>query len=381
MNHNSHIPLVDLKWQVGQIRATVSSEIDRIIGSAGFIFGDEVAAFETAFARYCQARECVGVGNGTDAIELALRAAGIELGDEVILPANTFVATVEGVVRAGGTPVLADCTEDHLIDPISTCSKLTSRTRAVIAVHLYGQMAPMDALRSALPDRVAIIEDAAQSHGAWQNGKRSGSVGLLAATSFYPGKNLGAFGDAGAVTTQDAGLAEIIKMLRNHGGIRRYEHSLLGTNSRLDTIQAVVLSAKLAKLDEWNTLRGEAATRYSDILEGLRGLELPTVARGNQHVWHLFVVRVRNRDRVLKSLNSMGVGAGIHYPSPIHLLPPFGQLGSKGSFPMAELLSREILSLPLYPGITEAQQARVADALADSIMLGRSEMNESIDVG
>lgn len=365
---HANIPLVDLRWQVDQISPHVFDEIRRVIETTSFVLGDDVSAFERAYADYCGTSSCIGVGNGTDAIELALRAAGLGAGDEVIVPANTYVASVEGIERAGATPVLADCTPDYLIDPESVASKLSSRTRAVLAVHLYGQMAPMAQLRDAVPDRVEIIEDAAQSQGATQNGQRAGSVGLAAATSFYPGKNLGAFGDAGAVTTGSDDLAGRVRLLRNHGGIQRYEHLVSGTNSRLDAIQAVVLLAKLARLDAWNELRVEAAHRYNELLAGVDGVVTPEVAAGNGHVWHLYVVRVAERARVLEALQAAGVGAGLHYPRPVHLLAPFSHLGEAGGFPVAESTATQILSLPMYPGITAEQQATVADVLSQCVV-------------
>ena len=289
----------------------------------------------------------------------------------MIVPANTFIATAEAVVRAGANVVLADVTADHLIDPASVAEHLTDRTAAVFGVHLYGQMAPMAALAEVVGPDVLLLEDAAQSQGARQDGRRAGSIGRAAGTSFYPGKNLGAYGDGGAVLTSSDDVAARLRALRNHGGERRYEHREIGTNSRLDTLQAVVLSAKLAVLDSWNDERRAAATLYGELLADVPGLSLPHVAPGNEHVWHLYVVEVDARDELLADLNGAGIGAGIHYPAPVHLLPAFAYLGhGPGDFPVAEAAGPRILSLPIYPGITPAQQARVADVVSASV-LGR----------
>lgn len=362
------IPLVDLGWQHRQVADEVRAGFERVFAATSFVLGPEVERFEQAYAHYTGVRHCIGVGNGTDAVELALRAAGIGRGDEVVIPANTFVATAEAVLRAGADLVLADCDEHYLLDPESVADRITARTRAVIPVHLYGQLAPMKAVADAVGDGVAVVEDAAQSQGATQDGRTSGSFGRAAATSFYPGKNLGAYGDAGAVTTDSDQVADRLRALRNHGGVRRYEHGEFGVNSRLDGLQGVVLSAKLAQLDGWNARRRAAAGRYDELLADLPEVVRPRVAPGNEHVWHLYVVRVPHRDKVLAALTAAGIAAGIHYPAPVHLLPPFAHLGQgPGSFPRAEAYSAGILSLPLFPGITAAQQERVATELRSAL--------------
>lgn len=362
------IPLVDLKLQRDRVADEVQAGFDRVLAHTSFVLGSEVQAFEREYAEYCGVGHCVGVGNGTDAIELALRAVGVGPGDEVITAANTFVATAEAIVRTGATLVLADCDEQFLLDPAAAAAAITSRTKAIVPVHLYGQMAPMERYAAATGDGVYLIEDAAQSQGATRHGRRSGSVGAVGATSFYPGKNLGAYGDAGAVTTDDDVVADRLRALRNHGGTRKYEHLELGVNSRLDALQAVVLSAKLRSLDDWNDERRMAAERYGDLLKSLDQVVVPEVAPGNEHVWHLYVVRVPRRDEVLARLNAAGVGAGIHYPTPVHLLPAFADHGwERGAFPTAELLAGEILSLPIYPGITPPQQESVVDRLAEAL--------------
>jgi dTDP-4-amino-4,6-dideoxygalactose transaminase len=361
---SAKIPLVDLGLQHRRIADEVRAGFDRVLEQTSFILGPEAERFEREFAAYSGVGHCVGVGNGTDAVELALRACEIGAGDEVLLPANTFVATAEAVARTGATVVLADCDEYYLLSPESVAERVTPRTRAIVPVHLYGQVAPMKQLAAAVGPDVVVIEDAAQSQGARQGGQAGGSFGRAAATSFYPGKNLGAYGDAGAVLTADEEVAGRLRKIRNHGGTAKYEHQLFGMNSRLDGLQAVVLSTKLARLDAWNAERRDAARRYEELLADLPQVVRPQVAEGNEHVWHLYVVRVPRRDEVLAALNTAGIGAGIHYPLPVHLVPAFAFLGQgPGSFPTAEHHMAEILSLPIYPGITEQQQERVAAEL------------------
>jgi dTDP-4-amino-4,6-dideoxygalactose transaminase len=358
------VPFVNLDHMHDEIAEEVDAGLSEVLRSKAFVLGPQVAAFEQAYAAYCGVQHCLGVGNGTDALELALRASGVRPGDEVIIPANTFVATAEAVLRAGAKVVLADVDDDFLLDPASVRERLTERTTAVVPVHLYGQMAQVELIAEAVGPGVAVVEDAAQSQGARRHGRRSGSLGTAAGTSFYPGKNLGAYGDAGAVTTGSAEVAKHLAKLRNHGGVRRYEHEVIGTNSRLDTVQAVVLSLKLARLDLWNGLRRDAADRYAALLEGAPGLTLPRTVPGNEHVWHLYVVQVEERSKAQAALDEAGIGTGIHYPAPIHLLPAFSYLGGRaGDHPVAERQTPRILSLPMFPGITAAQQERVAEAL------------------
>jgi len=358
----AEIPLVDLQVQHRQVADDVARGFARVVESGCFILGPEVEAFEAAFARFTEVRHCVGVANGTDALEIALRAAGIGAGDEVIVPVNSFIATALAVARAGAVPVLVDCDPDHLlIDVAAVRRRIGPRTRAIIPVHLYGQMAPVEEVASL---GAVLIEDAAQAHGATREGRPPGAVGLAAATSFYPGKNLGAYGDAGAILTNDDAVARRARALRNYGSDAKYVHPETGFNSRLDPLQAVVLSAKLAHLARWNTERREAARRYDALLAGLPGVTLPAVLPGNEPVWHLYVVRVPRRDDVLARLRAAGIEAGVHYPMPIHLQGAFRALGHRrGDFPVAEAAAERVLSLPLYPGITPAQQERVADAL------------------
>lgn len=364
----SNVPLVDLAKQHELIKDEVTLGFTRVIEASSFILGPQVEHFERQYADYCGVGHAVGVGNGTDAIELALRAVDVGPGDEVITAANTFVATAEAIVRTGATLVLADCDDSFLLDPKALESVLTERTRVVIPVHLYGQMASLDAIREVVGPDVIIIEDAAQSQGASQDGKRSGAVGTAAATSFYPGKNLGGYGDSGAVTTNSDLVAERVRALRNHGGIRRYEHLEVGVNSRMDALQAVVLTAKLRHLDAWNDERRAAAAAYHDMLADAEDVIVPRVLPGNEHVWHLYVVRVPRRERVIDALWAAGVDAGIHYPLPVHRLPAFERyFADAASFPVAERMCSEILSLPIYPGITSTQQERVVAALREAL--------------
>jgi dTDP-4-amino-4,6-dideoxygalactose transaminase len=361
------IPLVDLAAAHAEVAEEVEVGFKRILATTAFIGGAEVAAFEQEYAAFSGLPHCIGVANGTDALELALRAAGVGPGTEVILPANTFIATAEAVVRAGGSVVLVDCDPStYLIDVEAALAAVTPATRAIAPVHLYGQLAPVDQLRAGLAGRdVAIVEDAAQSQGATRYGRGAGLDGI-AATSFYPGKNLGAYGDAGAVVTDSAEWATTVRTLGSHGGLQKYKHDLIGVNSRLDGLQAVVLRAKLARLDGWNALRRAAAARYDALLADL-DVVLPVTLEGNEHVWHIYCVRVSGgrRDAVLAKLNGAGIGAGIHYPYPVHRTGAFEHLG--GSFPHAEAAGPELLSLPIYPQITPAQQERVAGELAAAL--------------
>jgi dTDP-4-amino-4,6-dideoxygalactose transaminase len=365
------IPLVDLSAQHAQIADEVDAGFADVLSAGDFIGGKSVAAFEQEYAEFVGARWCVGVGNGTDALELALRAKRVGPGDEVIVPANTFIATAEAVLRAGARPVFVDVDDDALlIDPAAVEEALTDRTRAVIPVDLYGQVAPFEQLPTSLADRgIVLLEDGAQSQGATRHGRSAGTFGDLAATSFYPGKNLGAYGDAGAVITDDDDVAQRVRLLGAHGSPAKYEHTEVGFNSRLDTLQAVVLRAKLRRLREWNIQRREAAAAYQELLSGTPGVRLPVTLPGNEHVWHLFVVRVAHRDQVLRHLQSEGVGAGVHYPYPVHLTPAMAELGyDRGRFPVSERAAGEILSLPIFPGITGAQLERVADVLRAAVV-------------
>lgn len=364
------VPLVDLIPQFDEIGDEVRAEIDALLTTASFIGGEAVSAFEREYAAFLGVRHCVGVANGTDALELAFRAVGVGPGGEVILPANTFIATAEAVSRTGATPVLVDVDPTSLlIEPAQVEAALSPRTQAVAPVHLFGQTAPLEQLWPIAQEAgVPIVEDAAQAQGARRHGRAAGALGTVAATSFYPGKNLGAAGDAGAVTTDDPDLARTVRLLGAHGSEVKYDHEIVGMNSRLDTIQAAVLRAKLRRLEKWNELRRQAAARYDDLLAAVPGVTLPSSAPGNENVWHLYVVRVDDRDEVLRSLNGAGVGAGIHYPTPLHLTGAYRRLGlGRGTFPVAEAAADRMISLPLYPHILPEQQEYVARRLQESL--------------
>jgi dTDP-4-amino-4,6-dideoxygalactose transaminase len=365
------IPLVDLTPQHAEVADDVRAGWDSVLASSSFVMGEAVGRFEDEFARFAGRRQCISVANGTDALELALRAVGVTRGGQVLVPANSFVASAVAVSRAGGSPRFVDVDPVFgLIDADAAEAVVTPQTQAVMPVHLYGQMADMTAIAAmARRSGLSIVEDAAQSHGATRHGDPAGSNGNPVATSFYPGKNLGAFGDAGAVVTDDDDIAATLRALRNYGSEDKYTHEIVGFNSRMDSLQAVVLSAKLERLHRWNDLRRQAARRYFELLEGLPGVVLPRAAEGNEHVWHLFVIELDERDRVLDDLRAAGIAAGIHYPVPIHLQPAYAALGyGPGSFPVAERRAERIMSLPLYPGITAVQQERVADAVRKAVL-------------
>jgi dTDP-4-amino-4,6-dideoxygalactose transaminase len=369
----NRIPLVDLKAAHEEVADEVRAGFERVLANTAFVGGEEVRLFEREYADFGRVGHCVGVANGTDAVELALRAVGVGPGDEVVVPANTFIATAGAVARIGARPVLADCLPDTLLlDPEAALAQVGPATRAVVPVHLYGQLADVTALADRLPAHVRIVEDAAQCQGASRDGRTPGS-GQIAATSFYPGKNLGAYGDAGAVLTDDADLAGVVRATANHGGVVKYRHDVPGFNSRLDGLQAVVLRAKLARLAAGNAARRTAAARYDALLADLAAADrvvLPVTAPGAVHVWHLYVVQVTgaDRDAVVGKLGAEGIGAGVHYPDPVHLTPAYRHLGhARGDFPHAERAADRMLSLPLYPQITPDQQQRVVDALAHAL--------------
>jgi len=361
------VPFLDLAAQQAEVADEVLPLWERLFSDAAFVGGEHVDGFERDYAEYIGVDHCIGVGNGTDAIELALRAVEVRPDDEVIMPANTFIATAEAASRIGAVPVFVDVDPDQLlIDPAAVESAITARTRAIVPVHLFGQTAPMDAITPIAERRgLVIVEDAAQAQGASSTVGRAGSLGRVAATSFYPGKNLGAAGDAGAVLTDDPAVAEIVRNLGSHGSSVKYVHDRVGVNSRLDAVQAAVLRAKLRRLDSWNAARRAAAARYADLLADVPGVRVPTVRPGNEDVWHLYVVRVDERDRFMAALDAGGIGVGIHYPTPVHLTAAYAHLGyRRGAFPVAEAASEQILSLPMFPHLTEAQQERVVDEIS-----------------
>lgn len=372
------VPLVDLRAAHAEVAEEVREGWDRVLATGGFHKGPEVAAFEAEFAAFSSAGICVGAGNGTDALEMALRALDLPPGGGVVCPANTFVATAEAVVRAGLRPVLVDVDDQHLLmDPARVREALEADRgiAALLPVHLNGQMAPMRPLLGLADEYggLPVVEDAAQAQGARQDGRCAGSVGRLAATSFYAGKNLGAYGDGGAVLTSDPALGRAVRLMGDHGSERKYVHETFGFNSRLDALQAVVLRAKLKRLPAWNEARRAAAARYGELLAGVgvEEAEPPRTLPGNEHVWHLYAVRLRvpRRDEVLARLQEAGIGAGVHYPVPVHLQPAFASLGHRaGDFPVAERAADRLLTLPLFPQITGAQQERVVETLAKSLV-------------
>ena len=360
-----NVPFVDLASQHQPIQSQIEQAIQAVIRQGDFILGQAVVEFESAFAQACGVDYGVGVASGTDAIALGLKACGIGFGDEVIVPTNTFIATVIGVIQAGATPVLVDCDpQTALIDLEAAAKAVTPRTRAVLPVHLYGQMvSPSQLLDFAQTYKLLIFEDAAQAHLAEREGYRAGSVGIAAAFSFYPSKNLGAFGNGGMLVTRDEAVARKMQTLRNYGAPKKYYHTEPGTNSRLDTIQAAILNVKLAYLSEWNLMRNGAAKKYDADLNLLKlpGITTMINQSGSGHVYHLYVIRVEptcpfNRQEIQEQLEISGIQTGIHYPVPCHLQPAYQYLGFKiGDFPQAEALSTQILSLPMYPGISESQ--------------------------
>jgi dTDP-4-amino-4,6-dideoxygalactose transaminase len=367
------VPFVDLASQHAEVAAEVEAGIAAVFATTAFVDGPAVADFEQAYAAFVGVEQCVGVGNGTDALELALRAAGVGPGGEVVMPANTFIATAEAASRMGAVPVPVDVDPDRLlVDPAAVDAAITPRTQAVVAVHLFGRLAPMAELAAVCAAHgVPLVEDAAQSQGARLGGRGSGGLATVGATSFYPGKNLGAAGDGGAVTTDDVGIAAEVRRLRNHGSATRYVHDVIGMNSRLDTLQAVYLRAKLDRLEKWNELRARAAARYDELLDDVPGVVRPPLGEADEHVWHLYVVQVAERERVLAALGEAGIGAGIHYPTPVHLTGAYRHLGhGPGTAPVAEAAADRILSLPMHPHLTDVAQQRVVEVLADAVGRG-----------
>ncbi len=360
-----NIPFLDLRPLHEELRSELLQAFERVLDSGWYILGNEVKQFEREFAAYCEAKHCVGVGNGLEALHLILRAYGIGAGDEVIVPANTYIATWLAVTYAGATPVPVEPDErTYNLDAAKIEAAITPRSKAIIAVHLYGQPSDMDAINAvAQKYGLKVIEDAAQAHGARYKGRRVGSLGDAAGFSFYPGKNLGALGDGGAVTTNDAKLADEVRVLANYGSRIKYHNEVKGFNSRLDELQAAFLREKLKKLDEWNARRKALASAYLDALQG-SPLALPFVPDWADPVWHLFVVRSPNRDALQKHLADHGVGTMIHYPIPPHFQPAYAELGiPEGSLPISERIHREVLSLPMGPHLLPEQQVRVIDCI------------------
>ena len=366
------VPFLDLGAIHGSLKQEILEAIAEIVDSGAFINGPQVNSFEAAFAGYCGLSACAGLASGLDALRLALQALEIGAGDEVLVPANTFIASFEAITQAGARPVPVDASEDdYNLDPEALSEAISRRTRAVMPVHLYGQMADMATIAAiAGANDLAIVEDACQAHGASRTGIRPGATGP-AAFSFYPGKNLGAFGDAGALVSSDEGLIERVKMLREHGQRQKYRHEAIGYTARLDTIQAAVLLRKLPHLDGWNEARRSIAALYEDALLGVGDLRLPPVPEGSEPVWHLYVVRTEARDELAGFLRERGIATGLHYPEPPHLSAAYRALGYKrGDFPIAERLADEVLSLPIFPGMTEGQSLRVVEQISEFFRVG-----------
>jgi dTDP-4-amino-4,6-dideoxygalactose transaminase len=363
---SAKIPFLDLKAHHDPIRAEVMAAIDEVVDQNAFAGGPFVTRFEEQYARYCGAKFCVGVANGTDAIWLALLAKGIGPGDEVITVPMTFMATAEAITYAGAKPVFVDIdVETYTMDVSQVAAAITPRTRAIIPVHLFGQCADMDPiLQLAKQHGLTVIEDGAQSQGATYKSQKAGSMGHACATSFYPGKNLGAWGEAGAITTNDSELRERMVMFREHGQRKKYFHDVVGWNGRMDGIQAAVLSVKLQYLDKANRGRRRAAAQYRELLTGMPGLSLPSEATYGEHVYHVFAVRVQERDTLIQRLAESGISTGIHYPVPVHLQNAYSSLGHKrGDFPISEMCADSFLSLPMFPELTEQQVEQVASHL------------------
>lgn len=369
LTHPKHpnVPFVDLGVQYRAISAEIDDAITKVIQEADFILGREVRLFEEEFAEFCDASYAVGVDSGTSALELALRAFDIGPGDEVITAANSFIASALGISHAGAKPVLVDVDPyTYTLDVTALERAITRRTKAIIPVHLYGHPAHMAPIRQ-LADKhgLVVIEDACQAHGARYKGKRAGSLGHAAAFSFYPGKNLGAYGDGGAVVTKDKKIASRLEMLRNYGQKEKYKHLFLGYNRRLDTMQAAILRVKLKYLEKWNAARRWNAKLYQKHLEG-SGVVIPGEAPGAESVWHLYVIRTEQRDALKDHLVSKGISASIHYPIPIHLQPAYQDLGYKrGDFPVTEAYADRILSLPMYAELTDSQIEYISGAIAE----------------
>lgn len=360
------VPFLDLNAHHAPLRAEIRAAIDEVIDQSAFAGGPYVARFEEDFAAYCQTRYAIGVGNGTDALWLCLLAAGIGPGDEVITVPSTFMATAEAITYCGATPVFVDIDpRTYTMDPALLPAAITPRTKAIIPVHLFGQMADMDPIMAiAREHNLLVFEDACQAHGAEYKGRRAGSIGHAGAFSFYPGKNLGALGEAGAVVTSDQTLCEKMRVLRDHGQSRKYHHTVVGWNARMDGIQGAVLRIKLRHLDQSNAARRAHARQYRELLAGVPGLTLPHEAEYGVPVYHIFAVRVGSRDQTLAGLGQRGIGGGIHYPIPVHRQEAYRHLNlGPGSFPVAERCAEQFLSLPMFPELTPQQVATVTDEL------------------
>jgi dTDP-4-amino-4,6-dideoxygalactose transaminase len=369
------IPLFNMKLQHAPLEEEILGALRKIVESAEFAGGGMVERFESAYAAYCGVSYAVAVGNGTEALWLTLLAMGIGPGDEVITVPMTFAATVEAICLAGARPVFVDIDErTYTMDAAALDAAITPRTKAIVPVHLFGQTADMNPiLKIASTHGLRVIEDAAQAHGADYHGSKAGSLGDAGCFSFYPAKNLGACGEGGAVVTQDAELAERLRILRNHGQLEKNRHEAIGWNSRMDAFQAAVLNVKLPHLDRWNQLRRQHARQYGRAFSANAEWILPAEANDRRHVYHIYAVRVRERMNVMRWLATCGIECGIHYPTPLHLQPAYAFLGRKlGDFPVAERCATEFVSLPIYPELTSEQIEWIADAFHEAVAKRRS---------
>jgi dTDP-4-amino-4,6-dideoxygalactose transaminase len=357
------VPFLDLQAQYETIREEIALAMQKVLDDAAFAGGPCVAQFEKEFAAFCGCQFALGVSNGTAALWTALRGLGVSPGDEVITVPNTFIATAEAISLCGAMPVFVDVDENtYTMNPALLEAAITPRTAAIIPVHLFGQMADMDAIMAiARAHKLFVIEDACQAHGATYKGRPAGSIGDAGCFSFYPGKNLGAYGEAGAVVTNKAGLAAKIKLFRDHGQPKKYHHTVIGWNDRMDGLQGAVLSVKLKHLAAWNQARRRHAQFYRALLAGVDSVILPREAYYAEHVYHIYAVRAQNRDHLMKGLAEKGIQCGVHYPIPVHLQEAYHFLGKReGSFPIAEKCARELLSLPMFPELAKAQIEHVA---------------------
>lgn len=364
------IPFLDLKVQYKQIEQEILPMVTDAMANGAFIGGPQVSGFEAEFAGFCNSKFCIGVGSGTDALRFALMAVGVGPGDEVITVSNTFIATTEAVSQVGATPVFVDIHPDTCnMDVSGIEEKITEKTKAIIPVHLYGQPVDMDPLLEiARKHSIAVIEDACQAHGALYKNLKAGSLGAAGCFSFYPGKNLGAFGEGGAVVTQDEEIDRKIRMIRDHGQRKKYYHDMEGYNGRLDAIQAGTLRIKLKRLSDWNQARRRIAAYYSELLSEVPGVTTPVEADFATSVYHLYVIQVDNRDVLQRFLSDNGIATGLHYPLPLHLQKAYAYLGCrKGSFPITEKVAGRLLSLPMYPELTHKQVEYIAQSIKEFV--------------
>lgn len=367
------VPFLDLKLQYASMEAEIREALDGVLESCAFAGGPFVSGFEEAFAAYCQCEHAIGVGSGTEALWMALLGLGVGPGDEVITTPNTFIATAEAISFCGATPVFVDVDEKtYNMDPARLAEAITPKTKAIIPVHLYGQMCDMDPIMEIAREReLYVVEDACQAHGGEYRGKRAGSIGDVGCFSFYPGKNLGAYGEAGAIVTNNESLAERLRAFRDHGQTEKSKHTMVGWNARMDGFQGAVLDKKLAHLPAWTDARRKHARQYCELLAEVEGVVTPQEEDFARHVYHVFAIRCSNRDDLIEALKEQDIHCGIHYPVPVHLQGAYSDLGyGPGSFPVVESCVRELVSLPMFPELTEGQVETVCEAVRDFVSSG-----------